>query len=180
MYVSCGSSGGSQRRSLPFRISSYTPANIGPDTLFRSIRNAIKQWKHENKLNLYQSYMRKYSGQNNAHHSHQWELKQTQFPDIAKGERQKVNLYYKGFLSQTLTIHILQTTGSKNKTSQARICTKPNYLTLLTSMFFLFHQQFLLNSSSLSTNRKQTVCTTDRTPTALSIHKVKMHIFVFR
>lgn len=35
---------------------------------------------------------------------------------------------------------------------------KPNYLTLLTSIFFLFHQQFFfLNSSSLSTNRKQTV-----------------------
>lgn len=80
---------------------------------------------------------------------------------------------------EIISIHILQTTGSKNKTSQARICTKPNYLTLLTSMFFLFHQQFFLNSSSLSTNRKQTVCTTDRTPTALSIHKVKMHIFVF-
>lgn len=38
----------------------------------------------------------------------------------------------------------------------------------------MFLSTVLLNSSSLSTNRKQTVCTTDRTPTALSIHKVEM------
>lgn len=38
-----------------------------------------------------------------------------------------------------------------------RFVQKPNCLTLLTSIFFFFRQQFFLNSSSLSTNRKQTV-----------------------
>lgn len=75
----------------------------------------------------------------------------------------------------------LQETESRNKTSQARICTKTQLFNFINiNVFFFFINSFFLNSSSLSTNRKQTVCTTDRTPTALSIHKVKMNIFVFR
>lgn len=38
---------------------------------------------------------------------------------------------------------------------------------------------WFFSSSSLSTDRKQTVCTTDWTPTALSIHKVEMIFFFF-
>lgn len=68
----------------------------------------------------------------------------------------------------------------RNKGSQASYCTKTQLCNFINiNVFFFIINSFFWNSSSLSTNRKQTVCTTDRTPTALSIHKVKMNIFLF-
>ena len=77
--------------------------------------------------------------------------------------------------------HSLDSSPYRQKHYKQGFVQKPNYSTLLTLMSFFFSSNiFFLNSSSLSTNRKQTVYTTGWTPTALSIHKVKMNVlFVF-